>query len=252
MISPERIVVAGDWHGAQSWATGVIDLLPRLLPDESPRLLLHLGDFGVWPGESGARYLIAVRRALAAVGGELWFVDGNHECFPMLHAAARDAAGRGLIQEQIRWLPRGHRWSWHGRRWLALGGATSVDRPIRTAGRDWWPEEAITYRQGVKAMEDGQADVMVTHDCPSGVPLNLPTPPAWWEMEPAENHRDVLAEIVAEVKPKWLMHGHYHLAHDTTVQMPHGTVRVTGLDCENTLTGNYRVLDVRSMAWETP
>lgn len=252
MPDPEKVVVAGDWHGAQRWACGVIEMLPDLLPDESPRRIVHLGDFGIWPGSAGSRYLRAVDGALSQAGAELWFVDGNHEWHTRLSSTRRDESGRGILTDRIRWLPRGHRWTWHGRTWLALGGATSVDRPIRAQGIDWWPEEAITYRQGVEVMEGGPADVMVCHDAPAGVPMNLPPPPSWWEMEPAENHREVLAEITAEVKPRWLMHGHYHHAHETTVRMDHVEVRVTGLAADGALSGNYRVLDVRTMDWETP
>lgn len=217
MADPSRIVVAGDWHANRSWACAVIGMLPDLLPDESPRRIVH----------------------------------EDHDQL----SAHLATCGQGVsitIAGRVHWLPRGYRWSWHGRTWLALGGATSVDRPIRTPGVDWWPEEAITYRQGVEVMAGGPADVMVTHDCPAGVPMALPKPPAWWEMEPAENHRDVLAGIVAEVRPRWLMHGHYHLAHNTTVAMAHGEMQVTGLAADGALAGNYRLLNVRTMEWETP
>lgn len=254
MPDPDRVVFAGDWHGARAWAVGVIDMLPDLLPDESPRRIVHCGDLGYWPGSAGERYLAAVDRALKEADGELWFADGNHEWHEQLQRLAADVPGRSRLwlTDRVHWLMRGHRWSWHHRTWLALGGATSVDRPIRTPGVDWWPEEAITYRQGVEVIAGGLAEVMVCHDCPAGVPLKLPNPPAWWEMEPAENHRDVLAEIVTEVQPRWLMHGHYHLAHDTTVTMTHGAVQVTGLAADGAPFGNYRVLNVRTMTWETP
>ena len=64
----------------------------------------HLGDFGIWPGPDGRDYLARLDVALA---GRIWH------------------------------LPRGHRWRWHGRDWLALGGAVSLDRAVRTAGVNW-------------------------------------------------------------------------------------------------------------------
>ena len=36
--------------------------------------------------------------------------------------------GREQVTGRIWHLPRGHRWRWHGRDWLALGGAVSLDR----------------------------------------------------------------------------------------------------------------------------
>lgn len=251
--SPSRIVVAGDWHGSTTWATGVIDMLPDLLPDESPRQLVHLGDFGVWPGSAGRHYLDAVDTALQRVDGRLWFVDGNHEDHGRLTRMA-NAGGhrhRHWVRDGIWWLPRGFRWTWHDRTWLALGGATSVDRPSRTPGVDWWPEEALTLADCERAAT-GPAEVMVCHDAPASVPIDLPRPPSWWEMGSAEKHRELLQSVVDEVRPSWLMHGHYHVVHDTTVTMGHGEVQVTGLAAEGALAGNFRVLDVRTMAWEAP
>lgn len=252
MPDPDRIVVAGDWHGDATWARGVIGMLPDLLPDESPRRIVHLGDFGVWPGPAGARYLLLVSESLRAVDGELWFVDGNHEDHDRLQSllAGHRRGDRIEVGGRIHWLTRGHRWAWHGRTWLALGGGTSVDRTARIEGRSWWPQEALTLAD-CELAASATADVMVCHDAPSSVPLNLPRPaPGWWELEPAEKHRELLQAVVDDVRPRWLMHGHYHLSHDTTVRMAHGDVHVTGLDRDGALSGNYRVLDVRTMEWE--
>ena len=254
MSDPERIVVAGDWHGNEQWAVGVIEQLPRLLPGEGRRIVLHVGDFGVWPGLAGSLYLRAVKLALAAVNAELWFVDGNHEDHDQLDALARDCTredGRVHVVNGVHHLPRGHRWEWHGRTWLALGGATSVDSPARRQGFDWWPQEAIGQGDYFRATEPGTADVMVTHDCPAGVPLDLPKPPSWWAMEDAYRHRLLLGAVVSTVQPSWLVHGHYHLEHDTTIDTSFGPLRVTGLDRDGALRGNFRVLDVRSMEWVT-
>src|ERR1035441_83787 len=48
--APERIGVAGDWHGNTAWATRAIEKMARLLPETGPRGIVHLGDFGIWPG----------------------------------------------------------------------------------------------------------------------------------------------------------------------------------------------------------
>ena len=260
MTAPTRVLVAGDWHGATDWAVGVIEQLPKLLPDEPHPLILHAGDFGVWPGLAGKMYLRAVHNALADVGATLWFVDGNHEDHARLGQLwKRVYTGKPIgfplnirnAESLIHWLPRGHRWTWHDRVWLALGGATSVDWKVRREGISWWPQEAITYRQGMDVMAAGKADVMLTHDCPDNVPMRLPDAPGWWDMEAAEDHREKLGVIVDEVKPSWLIHGHYHLHHQTTVQRDYGPLHVTGLDQNGALRGNYQVLNVQTMEWET-
>lgn len=262
---PNHVVVAGDWHGNTEWALSVIEELPRLLPAEQNRIVLHSGDFGVWPGLAGRAFLDDVDDALAAVDAELWFVDGNHEDHHRLAALAH-AAGPGFRAHRLPisggisvhrprtwWLPRGHRWTWHDRTWLALGGAVSVDHLVRAVGRSWWPEERLTPDDRAAAARPGPADVVLAHDCPSTVPLNLPRPvPAWWDLAAADEHRAVVQTVVDEVAPSYLIHGHYHLAHRTTVAMPHGPVEVTGLDCDGATHGNVAVLDVRSMKWTQP
>ena len=69
---PQRILVAGDWHGDQAWALNVIKRVPELLAAERTRLVLQLGDFGIWPGRDGQRYLAAVGWALDQVDAQLW------------------------------------------------------------------------------------------------------------------------------------------------------------------------------------
>lgn len=163
---PVRIGVAGDWHGNTAWATRAVRKMTALLPADGPRLIVHLGDFGIWPGPGGQEYLARLDAALAEAGAELSFVDGNHEDFTQLARLQPGPDGRAQVTERIFHLPRGHRWRWHGRDWLALGGAVSLDRAGRTEGVDWWPEEEITLRQAGSVIDAGPADVMVTHECP--------------------------------------------------------------------------------------
>lgn len=258
MINPHAVVVAGDWHGSTRWATDMVDMLDELLPDEPRRLVLHAGDFGVWPG--GEDYLRQLTYALEDADAELWFVDGNHEWFPQLRrlSAATGAGGRLTgrdripVTDRISWLPRGYRWSWHGRTWLALGGAVSVDRVGHVEGVDWWPDETITEEQAEWVVDGGPADVMLCHDAPASVPLRLRPPPRWWaaaDLARADRHREQLQDVVDAMRPSHLIHGHYHLEHQQTVPMAHGPVEVTGLDRDRALRGNYRVLDVRHMRW---
>jgi hypothetical protein len=95
---------------------------------------------------------------------------------------------------------------------------------------------------------------VVSHDCPSTVPLRLGPPSASWaprDLILSDWHRGLVQDIVDEVEPSFLLHGHYHLEHDTTVRMAHGDVRVTGFACDEMLSGNWRTLDVRSMEFTT-
>jgi hypothetical protein len=237
---PRRIVVAGDWHGNEEWAVSVIRRVPALLASESQRLILHLGDFGIWPDKAGRVYLDRVSEALAEAGAELWFVDGNHEDFERLDQLDRKpgADGRVTVVPRVMHLPRGYRWSWHGRTWLACGGAVSLDRAVRTEGVDWWPQEEITTAQEVAISSSGHADVMVCHDCPSGVAHTFAHPPPEWAPEDlarSDAHRRRVQRIVDAVMPAYLMHGHLHRAYQRTCHFGYGPVTVTGLDADNRL-----------------
>lgn len=253
---PARVLIAGDWHGNLPWAKAVVGEAVRLLPDEPVRTIVHVGDFGVWPGTAGERFLAELGDLLHGARARVLFVDGNHEDHAKL-LRLRDtitAPGRRTdrvsIGRSITYLPRGHRWTWHGRTWLACGGATSVDRTFRREGIDWWPEEAISEADHHRITDGGRADVMVCHDAPSTVHMDLGPWPRAWDLADkarADAHRERLQAIVDEVRPSWLLHGHYHRWHDQLVSMDHAVVRVLGLDCDEALSGNYRVLDVRDM-----
>ncbi len=278
MIDPERVAVAGDWHGNTRWAIMIIEKAAKELEGESNKILLHAGDFGIWPGGAGKRYLETVDQALRHHDMTIWFVDGNHEDFGQLqeaweiHARRCKAAGNDpalfsiplRIHPSIRsdpgvifHLPRGYRWKWHGRTWLALGGAVSVDRAIRVQkGWGWWPEEAITPEQAAAVMAAGPADVMLTHDVPSDVPVTFGRPSSLWtdgDLARSQVHREQLQGVVDKVGPSWIIHGHIHQSYHKVVEMSHGPVDITSLDCdalEGDDRGNWGILNVRTMTWE--
>jgi Calcineurin-like phosphoesterase len=248
---PRKIIVAGDWHGDRGWALKVI-WEAKSLPEGDPRVILHLGDFGIWPGHSGERYLRELSWALDQADAVLWFVDGNHEDFSQLAGYPAAPDGLGRVTDRIFHLPRGHRWTWHGRTWLALGGGVSVDKSIRREGRDWWPEEEITGEQERMVIAGGHADVLVSHDCPAGVMHSFAPPPAFWDLRDlarSDAHRDRLQRVVDAVRPSWVLHGHLHRSYQRTRDFGYGPVEVTGLDRERTA-GNWAVLDVESVTWD--
>jgi predicted phosphodiesterase len=234
---------AGDWHGSLDWAVGCV----RLAADHEVDAIVQLGDFGIWPGRGGMHYLHGLEDALAVAGLPLYFVDGNHEDFPQLLTYPLTADGTRKVRPHIHHLPRGHRWSWDGVEFLALGGATSLDRPQRVQWLNWWPEEEITAAEADDAASGGRVDVMLTHDCPSGVSIpgiNPETDRMWprEELRRANKHRDVLGFVVDHVQPDRLLHGHFHKRYDSQ----RGRTLVTGLDMDGT-DGNTLIVDLE--AW---
>lgn len=253
MDASERVGVAGDWHGNTAWAVSVIQQLSEQLGE--PKLILHTGDFGIWPGEAGQQYQDEVVAALKRHGCLLRFVDGNHEDFTQLERWRLPASSALVARPALAWLPRGTRWEWYGRRWLALGGAVSVDKSIRREGVSWWPEESITFRQADEVAAAGPVEVMVCHDAPMGVPISFMRPPSFWadaDLARAQRHRELLADVVMKVRPAWLIHGHYHQGapgwRDAKVQGHH--LKAASLDMDGR-PGNWGILNVKTMEWET-
>ncbi len=103
-----------------------------------------------------------------------------------------------------------------------------------------------------KLLWNGPADVMVTHDCPSGVTHSFPPPPIFWDsrdLARGDRHRERLQVVVDQVQPRYLMHGHLHSAYQRLVDFGYGPCEVTSLDCDEGAGPNYAVLDVVNMKW---
>lgn len=264
------IALAGDWHGNRQWAGGRI----QGIGERGIETILHLGDFGVWPGPSGNAFLQSVDKACERAGvDQVLVTPGNHDDWGRLTQMwslpkYRDPeTGDPLplhLTDHITVLPRGHVWEIDDRRFLSLGGAPSVDRKWRTPGRDWWPEEAITEEDVERASrngspERGQIDVMITHDSPER-PWMVPEVEAIVHGDAAEFAwppdaladaavgRQRLSRVVEAIRPRLLVHGHYHVSGEA-VHIPgadHET-SVWALNKDN-FASNIRYLELATLS----
>lgn len=207
------VAVAGDWHGNTRWAVSVIEELGRV----GVRTILHLGDFGVWPGQSGEEYLGALRRALEENDQTIYVTLGNHEDYTQVAALPVGDDGLQWIRHNIAIFPRPFRFELGLHSVLSLGGAPSVDREFRKPYRSWWPEEMITEEMVQEAIAGGHADIMLAHDAPNGgtaaVERILSTGGGWSKdsLAYAAEGRDLIDRVVYSVKPDAYFHGHYHV-----------------------------------------
>ena len=236
------IAFAGDWHGNFPYTRKALNYASENGAD----VIIHVGDFGVW---SPYNYINAVGDEAARLNLQVFFVDGNHEDHPWLNAQPVREDGFRVLHDNVAHIPRGTVWTWDGVTFMGLGGAHSVDRQWRTPGVDWFPEETLTYGQAFEAATVPQdIDIMVTHDCPSSVeipgiagnPYGFPAE----EIALAEKHRELLGFVVGNLKPKILVHGHYHVNYsdvfDTTI--------IKGLDCDGSPLGkNVWLLDTEGL-----
>lgn len=229
-----KVAFAGDWHGNGFWAVQAI----KYAREQGADVIVHLGDFGY---DFFDDYLDRVQGALRRNDLELWFVDGNHENFPKLYNQWEvNEDGRRSLRPRIFHLPRGYRWDWVGHKFLALGGAYSVDRDMRVLDKSWWAEEVISDEDVEKAAAGGQVDFLISHDCPTGVRIpGLEKGSSYfpqWALDESYVHRQQLTKVVEAVRPTVIVHGHYHRRYHTfatlNLEDPRDNTFVYGLDCD--------------------
>lgn len=234
------VTLAGDWHGDAGWAARAIEQAAAA----GSRLVVQLGDFGLWPGDAGEGYLDAVELACRRHDVVVFWLDGNHEDFDRL--ARYPIAPNGLrpVRPNVWHLPRGTRWTWHGQVWLAVGGAVSVDRARREPGTSWWWQETLKPDEAASIAAAGPADVLLTHDRPAMAQAALGEFPGSWhaqglangwareDLHAADEHSALLQTVVDAVMPSRLFHGHMHERYDALINPATWgrPCRVTGLD----------------------
>ena len=286
---PGRVAVAGDWHGNTRWACFMIEQAAAELAGEQVKILLHLGDFlptFYYPRHTSGysaedrqrnvhRFLYTIQRMLDKHSMHLMFIDGNHEDWDVLNAAReswrhvvepfhdmadempiplRSSYSDAAAGSRIFWLPRGTRWTWQGREWLAFGGAASPNRVHLQEGWNWWLDEEITAEQVAKAAAQGPADVLLCHDVPSSVRIQYGEHPASWlqaDLARGEEQRERLQMLAEAVKPSFLMHGHHHIPYCKGVNQPWGLMWSTGLAGDG-VTLNMLTLSTTDLSWEVP
>lgn len=258
------VALAGDWHGSKPWASSRI----MSVGARGITTVLHVGDFGIWPGPGGRGFLLSVDRTCERAGVEQVLVTpGNHEDWGRLTALWASDMRRDpetgdpmpvRLSDYVTVLPRGHAFEMAGRRFVSLGGAPSVDLHWRTEGRDWWPEERITEEDVERTIRNGAGvDVMLAHDSPDA---------PWWSPKVAaicgtnewgwtdralafaDEGRRQMTQAIEGVRPRLFVHGHYHVADEAAVRLP-GADHETRIWCLNRdgQAGNVRYLDLETL-----
>jgi predicted phosphodiesterase len=233
-VDPTKILVCGDWHGEFRAAQAATRQANRLNCDA----VFQVGDFGFWP-HTNPEYVTQVnatfRRASKRRDQPLnvYWIDGNHENFDMLLGGDWEKTPEGFwqIDEHVFYVPRATRWEWSGVKFLALGGAHSIDKNWRLTqgpiGQYWWPQETIKTIDTYNCLGP-EVDVMFTHDMPEGTELGI----RLYKLDREdENNRFAVRQVADAVKPKLLFHGHYHHGNESLLQInDNPPIKVLSLD----------------------
>lgn len=214
---PDVILFAGDWHGNFNQAKTAL----KHAHQHDIHHVIQLGDFGVF---NNTVFLEHLEREAAWRDITIYFVDGNHEEFPYLYSFPLAEEGTRELTPHVFHLPRGFRFTWGTTRFLAMGGAYSVDRSYRELNRSYWDEELITD-QDIAAAGTDQTDVLLAHDSPADAPNPVTDNPFkqqrgrdWFGAEHIANanlHRLQLQRVTDATDPVLIFHGHYH-SHQTS------------------------------------
>jgi predicted phosphodiesterase len=233
----QRVLVAGDTHGNLPHFRSLIDVAKR----EGCQRIVQVGDFGYWPHY--APFHEQVNRLAMEAGVTVYWLDGNHENFDALEEAINtEAPSPQQMLAELWYLPRGCTWEWDGCRFMALGGAYSIDKDYRVEGQSWWPQELLTTPQVVRAMGRGPVNVLFTHDAPEGVCPIISN--VYKGDEISRGNRLGVSAVVHTLRPRLLVHGHYH--HRYTGW--DGRTKVEGLSRDDDGKNSWLVIEPRMWA----
>lgn len=255
-FNEDYVGVAGDWHGDKAWAKSAL----YTLADYGVTVVLHVGDFGFWPGNSGQKYLHYVNKILVEKSMTLFVTLGNHEDYVQISTFSPHPEFEGFVYDKnfpnIIVAKRGTRWEWQGVSFMSLGGANSIDFTSRTEWINWWSAEQISMADVYNSIEGGHVDVMITHDSPYGVPIfgthKDEDDSSWSEtaLNYAVQSRHAMRVVVDAVKPNILIHGHYHVILDVVATLNDGQddydIRNVCLDMNSSRDGNIAIFNLNT------
>lgn len=207
-----KILVCGDVHGNTVFLNNVFMIAQKAGIDT----IMQDGDLGYdWPGKNRGKQERNIQKFCTRYGVKFYWDDGNHENHESIEnkLAGKDRTKPLNLDEEypdVFYCPRGSTWEWDGVRFMAFGGAYSVDKHNRTPYLSWWPNEQASVEDIDRALTAGKVDVIFSHDVPWAV--NVPGTHAEWKMTFPQTYpnRHALDEIVQATRPELLIHGHLH------------------------------------------
>ena len=154
------------------------------------------------------------------------FVDGNHECFPQLHAypqIEKFGGTVGQVRESVLHLRRGQVYVIGNKKFFCFGGAESIDKHMRQEGISWWPEEILSHAEmdlGLENLQKNtyQVDYIITHTAPKTIVgmLGYTSAPrgvydnSYDYIKYCDPTTKYLEHIAQTVKFKFWFFGHFH------------------------------------------
>lgn len=209
----DMICITGDTHGRIERICGNTALSVLGKGD----YLIVCGDFGfVFANKGTMAYLEEYEdiQRLEALPYTILFVDGNHENFDRLNAYPVEEWNGGRVHrvgKNILHLMRGQVFEIEGKRILAMGGAHSIDKYMRTENVSWWSTEIPSCAELAEARLNLEkcsysVDYVITHTAPRAGIATLGFSVAEEEIPLVE----LLDSVYENVSFKRWYFGHFH------------------------------------------
>ncbi len=156
------VYITGDLHGD-------ISRLEKMNLKKYDTLIV-CGDFGfIWDdSELEKKYI----KKISKLPYMILFVEGTHENFDLLKKYPEKDFAKSQarqITDNIYQLLRGHIYEIDGHTFFTFGGGESVDKEIRQAYNNYWPEELPTVNEMKNAVANldkvnRKVDYIITHE----------------------------------------------------------------------------------------
>ena len=228
-----KIFVTGDFHGdpkqvsSKNWPEG-----KKLTKDD---VLVQLGDFGIiW--KNWNNQLAEIHKQPAPSEEMYWMewladkpwttavVLGNHENYDRLDLLPWIEKWGGRVQVyhtpkgDIFFLERGGIYEINGKKILAISGALSVDKHMRTTGISHWEQELHTHDETEFILNNidknnRKFDFVFTHTCPDHIVQEF-LDGVWGYAKITDSVAQMLGNIENIIEYKHWYFGHFHTNRD--------------------------------------
>lgn len=225
-----KILIAGDTHGDLDHCQYLIQMAKAQKCDR----IFIVGDFGYWEHMAdGVQFLNQLDLYANLKNIVVYWLDGNHDKTSLVlqrydGPEHQDPEGFLKVRPYIRYARRGHEWVWGHVRFVAMGGAHSVDKEPRLYREDreglppgslWFPEEEMTDNEVTEILlnwcgrEMPVIDVVLAHDKPRRAN------PGWTRPDilSCRPNQDRLQDALAQWMPMRMYHGHLHWPYEDEI-----------------------------------
>ena len=204
------LYITGDTHGSFE---RILKWTETTNLNKDKDFLFILGDFGyIWDNKRTS-FEKDNLDFISCLPFTTLFIDGNHENHERLNSmrVVNFSGGKAhKVYDSIYHLMRGQVYEIAGKRIFTFGGASSIDKHLRTEGISWWKEEEFNYHEANTAYENlnkvgWEVDYVLTHSAPFSIRDKL------FESNKPSSTERMLEAMLRNIKFKRWYFGHYHI-----------------------------------------